>query len=483
MPDLIPLNRSERAYAALEGLAGSVTQVYEMSFDRRLDAQQVRRAFRALVSAYPRTRMRLAVGAFSTRLGLMDDDDPLLVPLFDEAFRVVEGVAGDEERLASYRDALLAESFSLGRSLPVRVRFANHPTRPTLFFIVHHLVCDGRGMIQMIDALLGALAGQPITPVPLTLHEMRKALWPKGFTRRVRAAWLDFRRRREAQRAARGVTLVDPLVPLPAFTAPRVVRHTLSVPVAQLVATARAHGTSLTALTLAALTAVLARRAQAASDGSREVALRLSVDLRPYFDPPQPDAFGNLVATFMVRCRRFAERAPLIADIAAQLKEGTRRFKDHERGWGLLLDELGTLIGLRLYALAARRLKARNGLTPMSAHYSTVGSVDHLLRHDVGLVDIAGYAPNTGLFVTSMGFRDQLRMAVIYPTGALDREQAQWLAQELETTLARMSEPEQEAGDGEEPWEDSAARRMLRAPGGASAPASTDGAKVAALRP
>ena len=194
------------------------------------------------------------------------------------------------------------------------------------------------------------------------------------------------------------------------------------------------------------------------------MALRLSVDLRPYFDPPQPDAFGNLVATFMVRCTRFAERAPLIADIAAQLKEGTRRFKDHERGWGLLLDELGTLIGLRLYSLAARRLKARNRLTPMSAHYSTVGSVDHLLRHDVGLVDIAGYAPNTGLFVTSMGFRDQLRMAVIYPTGALDREQALWLAQELETTLARMSEPEQASDETEEPWEDSAARRMVRAP-------------------
>lgn len=446
MPDLIPLNRSERAYAALEGVAGSVTQVYEMTFDRRLDPAVVRAAARALVAAYPRTRMRLVVGAFSTRLGLMDNDDPLLEPLFDEAFRVVDGVAGDEERLAAYRNALLSESFSLGRSLPVRVRLAQDERGSTLFFIVHHLVCDGRGMIQMIDELLGALAGKPITPVTVDALEMRRALWPKGWARKLRAAFLDWRRLRAARRVARSRTLVDPLRPLPAFTAPRVVRHTLGLPVTQLVATARAHGTSLTALTLAALTMVLARREGAASDGTREVATRISVDLRPFFDPPQPNAFGNFVASFMVRCVRFDQLAPLIADIAAQLKEGTRRFRDHERGFGLLMDELSTWIGLRLYGLAARRLKTRGKLTPMSAHYSTVGSVDHLLRHDVGLVDMAGYAPNTGLFVTSMGFRDQLRMALIYPTGGLSAEQACQLARDLEETLARMSEA-QPVGD------------------------------------
>jgi NRPS condensation-like uncharacterized protein len=455
VPDLIPLNRSERAYAALEGVAGSVSQVYEMTFDRSLDAAVVRAAARALIAAYPRTRTRLAVGPFSTRLAVLDNDGPLLEPLFDEAFRVVEGVAGlpdvdaDEQRLAAYRNALLAEGFSLGRSLPIRIRLANHPSRPTVFFIVHHLVCDGRGMIQMIDAFLGALAGKPIATVPLDPPGMRGALWPKGALRWLRAAWIDWRRMRAAKRHARTVTLVEPLRPLPAFTAPRVVRHTLALPIAQLVSTSRAHGTSLTALTLAALTTVLARRQPATSDphgdppagaAPPEVAVRISVDLRPYFSPPRNDAFGNFVASFMVRCTRFAERAPLIADIAAQLKEGTRRFRDHERGWGLLLDEVSTWVGLRLYALAARRLKTGNKLTPMSAHFSTVGSVDHLLRHDVGLVDIAGYAPNTGLFVTSMGFRDRLRVAVIYPTGALDEAQARELAQALEAALSEMSD-------------------------------------------
>jgi hypothetical protein len=443
VPHLIPLNRSERAYAALEGVAGSVSQVYEMTFERPLDVTTLRTSVRALVSAYPRTRMRLAVGVFSTRLGVMDDDDPLLAPLFDEAFRVVQGVAGDEERLHDYRNALLAEPFALGRSLPVRFRFADHPTRPTLFMIVHHLVCDGRGMIQMIDSLLGALAGKPIEPVAIDRPFMRAALWPRGLMARLRAALLDWRRMRAQKAAARGVSLVDPLAPLSAFTAPRVLRYTPKLSVKQLVAAARAQDTNLNALTLAALTLVLARRAGAAdTDGTREVAVRISVDVRPYFEPPRPNAFGNFVASFMVRSTRFANESALLADVSAQLKEGVRRFRDHERGLGLLLDEISTWIGLRLYSIAARRLKTRGKLAPMSAHYSTVGSVDHLGRHDTGLCEFAGYAPNTGLFVTSVSFRDEVRMGFIYPVGGLEEGAVRALAADLEEALVTLSTTE-----------------------------------------
>jgi hypothetical protein len=167
---------------------------------------------------------------------------------------VVQGVAANEERLHEYRNALLAEPFALGRSLPVRFRFADHPTRPTLFMIVHHLVCDGRGMIQMIDALLGALAGKPIEPVAIDRPFMRAALWPRGVMARLRAALIDWRRMRAQKAAARGVTLIDPLAPLSAFTAPRVLRHTPKLSVKKLVAAAKAQDTSLNALTLAAVT-------------------------------------------------------------------------------------------------------------------------------------------------------------------------------------------------------------------------------------
>jgi NRPS condensation-like uncharacterized protein len=443
VPHLIPLNRSERAYAALEGVAGSVSQVYEMTFERSLDPALVRSCVRALVSAYPRTRTRLAVGVFSTSLEVLDDTDPLLEPLFDEVWSVVQGVAANDERLHEYRNALLAEPFSLGRSLPVRFRFADHPTRPTLFMIVHHLVCDGRGMIQMIDALLGALAGKPIEPVAIDVPFMRAALWPRGLMARFRAALIDWRRMRAQKAAARGVSLIDPLTPLSAFTAPRVLRYTPKLSVKKLVAAAKAQDTSLNALTLAAVTLVLARRARATeTEDTREVAVRISVDVRPYFDPPRPNAFGNFVASFMVRSRRFSDAAALLADVGAQLKEGVRRFKDHERGFGLLLDEIGTWIGLRLYSLAARRLKTRGKLAPMSAHYSTVGSVDFFARHDAGLCEFSGYAPNTGLFVTSVSFRDELRMGIIYPAGGLTPSEVNAVAVELEGALAELSQLE-----------------------------------------
>ncbi len=441
MPHLIPLNRSERAYAALEGVAGSVSQVYEMTFERPLDATKLRTCVRALITAFPRTRTRLVAGTLSTCLEVLDNTDPLLEPLFDEVFGVVHGVAANEERLHEYRNALLAEPFALGRSLPVRFRFADHPTRPTLFMIVHHLVCDGRGMIQMIDALLGALAGKPIEPVAIDRPFMRAALWPKGVMARLRAAMIDWRRMRAQKAAARSVTLIDPLAPLSAFTAPRVLRHTPKLSVKKLVAAAKAQDTSLNALTLAAVTLVLARRAGVAETvDAREVAVRISVDVRPYFDPPRPNAFGNFVASFMVRSTRFSDTAALLADVGAQLKEGVRRFKDHERGFGLLLDEIGTWIGLRLYSVVARRLKTRGKLTPMSAHCSTVGSVDFFARHDVGLCEFAGFAPNTGLFVTSVSFRDELRMGIIYPAGGLTTAEVKTLAVELEDALAELGQ-------------------------------------------
>ena len=261
MPHLIPLNRSERAYAALESVAGSVSQVYEMTFERSVDKALLRQSVRSLVSAFPRTRTRLHTGVFRTALEVLDDGDPLLAPLFDEAFSVVQGIAANDERLHEYRNALLAEPFALGRSLPVRFRFADHPTRPTLFMIVHHLVCDGRGMIQMIDALLGSLAGTPIEPVAIDRPFMRAALWPKGWRARWEKAKLDWQAMKARKEAAKRLTLIDPLAPQSAFTAPRMVRHTLGLPVKPLLAAAKAQNSNLNALVLAALTLALARRA------------------------------------------------------------------------------------------------------------------------------------------------------------------------------------------------------------------------------
>ena len=95
MPHLIPLNRSERAYAALEGVAGSVSQVYEMTFERPLDATKLRTCVRALITAFPRTRTRLVAGTLITCLEVQDNPDPLLEPLFDEVFVLVHGVAAN----------------------------------------------------------------------------------------------------------------------------------------------------------------------------------------------------------------------------------------------------------------------------------------------------------------------------------------------------------------------------------------------------
>ena len=56
----------------------------------------------------------------------------------------------DAAALEAFHGPFLNEPMPLERGLPWRARFFPHPSQPALMFSVHHIVGDGRSMVQLL---------------------------------------------------------------------------------------------------------------------------------------------------------------------------------------------------------------------------------------------------------------------------------------------------------------------------------------------
>src|SRR5690606_37244182 len=82
-----PLNHSEHAYVAFDGVMGSMVQPYLLRFDAPLDAALLRSILREMISAYPRMRGVPEAGVHRYRLRILPDDH-VVDQLFEHAWRV-----------------------------------------------------------------------------------------------------------------------------------------------------------------------------------------------------------------------------------------------------------------------------------------------------------------------------------------------------------------------------------------------------------
>ena len=86
-PEIIALNHSEKLYLALEGMLGSVSQVYAVRFADPVHPHAARDAFRALVRSRPRLRTRVERTVTGHRLRVRPVDHGI-ERLIDHAFEV-----------------------------------------------------------------------------------------------------------------------------------------------------------------------------------------------------------------------------------------------------------------------------------------------------------------------------------------------------------------------------------------------------------
>lgn len=395
-------------YWAGEGHLGPINQAYLLRFDQPLEEAQVRQCLRELTTAFPRMRGVVAPTAWTHKLRILPDDR-FVDQLFDDCYRIEQGVdPSSREALQAYHTRFLNEPISLERGLPWRGRFLPHPTQPALMFSVHHIIGDGRSMVQMLCAILGRLNGQPIAPCKVDSPSMMPAVTPQKWWQwpgSIARWWRDSRAEKAATRGERVIRLEDGSSSR--YTTVSVRYHELPVAADAMRALSKQHGTTVNTLLMAMVAntflALGHRDGPDQPGGPRSVAaLRTSVDLRRYFPDGKGPEFGNFVSVFTVRARKQATLAEQIASLEAQSKAAMARFERRDFALPLTFWEIIPWIGRTLYSHLVVQSKAKQTLPELSCHLSNLGSAE-FINPKGGSVRLAELWPTTISNVVLLG--------------------------------------------------------------------------------
>lgn len=382
--DLQALNRSEHLYWACEGHLGSVHQPYVLRFNGPLDATQVRQALRELTRACPRLRGVMTPTAFGHALRILPDDEHIDT-LLDDAFQVQTDVdTASRAALQAWHTRLLNDPMPMERGLPWRARLLPHPSQPVLAFSAHHIIGDGRSMVQFIRALVGRLNGHPIPAMPLESASMAPAVrphawwqWPASIARFVRQARADAR----AAAGTRVLGLAHRRAPH--FTTSTVHHHDLPASADAVKALAKAHGTTVNTLLMGLIAQVFLQ--QAPDDPMARAAIRLSIDLRRHFPKGRAPEIGNHVHSFVVRGQAQADLSAQIASLDAQVRDHLARYERRDLALPLTVYEWLPLMGRRLYSHLIVQAKRHQRLAPVSCHLSNLGPAEFINPPDAAL--------------------------------------------------------------------------------------------------
>lgn len=375
--DLISLNRSEHMYWAAEGYLGAINQPYILRFDGPVDVELIRQTLRELTSAYPRMRSIIEPSALSYHLRILPDD-LYIDQLFADTFRIQAGVdPSSREALSAFHSDFLNEPISLERGLPWRARFIPHATHPALVFSVHHIIGDGRSMIQMLCAIMARINGQPVAPCKVDNSSMLPAVLPRKWWQWPGSIMRWWRNAKADAQAVKGMNVVSlSRRSSPRYTTNTVYYHELPCPADTVKALAKANGTTVNTL----LTTVMCNTflAMAADDPKALAAMRISVDLRRYYPEGSAPEFGNFVHSFTVLARRQATLKAQIQSIETQVKEHLARYERRDYALPLLFYEALPLLGRNLFSHLIVRAKAKGTLPKLSCHFSNLGGAEFI---------------------------------------------------------------------------------------------------------
>lgn len=382
--DIVPLNRSEHGYAAIEGLAGTMVQPYLMRLSRPVPVERVRRTLRELVNAYPKLRAALEPGLHRYHLRILPDG-PLIDQLFEQAFRVDEHVdIDDPQALEAWHRDRVHDVLPLERGLGFRARFVPHPERPALCFGVPHLLADGMTMLQLVRQILRGLNGLPLEPMPVEAPSMIGSIapqhgwqWPRQILR-ARRHKLD-----EARRLA-GLHIQQLPTQLAAhFSTTGLRHHDVPTPTADLRRAARQLGVSLNTFLVAGLAQTFLD--QAPDDPLAAAVIRISVNLRKYHPESAGHGplWGNHVGAFLVIEQ--GARKPLserVKSIDESIKEGQARYARREMCWTYLIEEALPWLGRTLIGHVGIQLKRKGRFPVISCHATSLGDAGHVNAPD-----------------------------------------------------------------------------------------------------
>jgi len=385
--DVVPLNRTEHAYVAIEGLASTMLQPYVLRLSAPVDTTLVRRVLRDLVSAYPKLRACVEPGLHQYHFRILPDG-PLIDQLFDLAFRVEAHVdIDDPQALQAWHTQVINEVVPLERGIGLRARFVSHPQRPVLLFAMPHVFGDGMTMVYLLTQIMRGLNGLPIEAMPIEAPAMIGSIAPDHWWQWPRQIWRSRAHKvAERQRLKALRVLQVPTQWGPHFTTTALRHHAVPTGTADMRRAARALGVSLNTFLVAAQAQTFLE--QAPDDPQAAAVIRISVNLRRYY--PQSAGhgplWGNHVGAFLVIEQD--ARKPLaqrVRDVDAAIKEGQARFARREMAWTYLFDELMPLLGRTLIGYIGVKMKQANKFPCISLHATSLGDVSAINPPDAAV--------------------------------------------------------------------------------------------------
>lgn len=400
---LYPLNRSEQAYLAVDGLSGSIMQPYAMKLNVPVDAPRARQAARALVSAVDRLRAVVVPGLHLYAFRVLPDDR-LMDELFDLAWCEVHDVdAANPAQVEAWHNRVLNEVVSLERGLAWRIYFIPHEQTPLLVLSVHHVLLDGRSMLHALADLLKLLNGHSVPPRPMEAPSLVEAIAPRDWREWPSRLWASYRQgRAEVRELAPWSVLRLPARPAHHYSAHAMLHHELSVPAKSIHAVAKRHKTTINTLMLAVLADVI-RAMQTEERADSAVVIRLSVDLRRFFPRHRMPVVGNYVGSFTVAAKGSKTLPERVVEMDQAARHGLARFVRREMAVGYLLEETFAWFGRTLFSHLLKRAMDKGTFDRVSCHLSTLGKLDELNAPDAAIKVTTLYPTASSMITVLVG--------------------------------------------------------------------------------
>lgn len=375
--DIIPLNRTEHAYVAVDGFAGTMMVVTALRLSQPITLQQVRKAARELMTAYPKMRSIVQPGLWRYHLRVMDDT-PLLDQLAEANCVQDFGIDIDDPKaFEAWQGRALNDAVPLEHGPMFCFRFVDHPTNPGLLMGMHHLIADGTTHAYLVHNVLRSLNGLPMDSLPIEAPSMIGAIKPEKWWQWP-AQILKSRAHKVAE--AKRIKEVN-IVQLPTklgqhYTYTGARHYEVSMDTSELRKATKKAGISINTLVVAAHAEALL--ADQAHDPKAAAVLRVSVDLRKFYPKEEKHGFlwGNQVGAYLI-IEQGSKKSAIqrVRDVDASLKEGLARYTRREMAWTYLLDELTPFLGRTLIGSIAWAMKRKNSFPKISVHVTTGGNV------------------------------------------------------------------------------------------------------------
>lgn len=376
--DIIPMNRTEHGYAALEGIAGTLLLPTLMRLSAPVEAEQVKRALRQLVTAFPKLRAVVEPGWHMCHFRVQPDG-PLMDQMVDRAFHIDAHIDIDDPvALEAWHRSVINDIVPLEHGPCYMMRFVPHPERPAIIFAVPHILVDGLSVAFLVHNIIRSLNGMGIDPMPVEAPQMIGSIAPEKWWQWPAQMWKSRQHQvREKKRLAGLNVLQLPTRLASHYTTSGFRHHEVSIGTDEMRKATKKVGVSLNALVVSAFAQTFLD--QSPDDPKAAAVIRISIDMRRFYPKEAKHGMllGNHVGAYLVteQNARLGARERLLS-VDAQLKEGIARYTRREMCWGYFWEELMPYLGRQAIGHIAGRIKRANKFPKISAHVTTGGNVN-----------------------------------------------------------------------------------------------------------